>query len=94
VTWLRHGVILLLFAMMIVVGKLSQTGLFEYVTFIIIRKSGGSRWTLLCYILTLTLTLWFLRTLDLGKRTPYPLPLSPSSSSFININLITYLLSF
>ncbi len=54
VTWLRHGVILLLFSMMIVVGKLSQTGLFEYVTFVIIRKSGGSRWTLLCYLSTLT----------------------------------------
>jgi Na+/H+ antiporter NhaD/arsenite permease-like protein len=54
VLWLRHGVIVLLFGMMIVVGKLSTTGFFEYITFQVLRFSGGSRWKTLCLLCTLT----------------------------------------
>ncbi len=54
IEWMDEGALGLLFGMMIIVGKLSRTGLFEVMTVKVIGYSKGNKWHMTMILCTLT----------------------------------------
>jgi Na+/H+ antiporter NhaD/arsenite permease-like protein len=52
VSWLNHGVILMVFSMSVVVGKIADSGMFEYVIFRVIVLSNCSKLLIMICLLT------------------------------------------
>eukprot|EP00959_Pyramimonas_sp_CCMP1952_P373054 7812691-Pyramimonas_sp.AAC.1 len=57
IEFIDEGALALLFGMMILVGKLASTGVFEVVTFTLVGVSKGNTFTLLAVLCALTATL-------------------------------------
>ena len=57
VAWMDHGTLALLWGMMIIVGVVAKTGVFEYTAVRLYQKSGGDPWKLLVMLCVLDIFL-------------------------------------
>lgn len=91
IQWMDEGALGLLFGMMIIVGKLSRTGIFEVLTVNVIGYSKGNKWYMA--MILCVLTAFLSAFLDNVTTVLLIAPVTMSLAKVLNIDPIPFLIS-